>query len=31
MTMSRRNLLLFAAGFGVCAAARIAQAQAYPI
>lgn len=30
MTTSRRNLLHFAAGFGVCAAARIAWAQAYP-
>lgn len=30
MTTSRRNLLHFAVGFGVCAAARIAWAQAYP-
>jgi tripartite-type tricarboxylate transporter receptor subunit TctC len=31
MTTSRRNLLRFAAGFGICAAARIARAQAYPL
>ncbi len=30
MTASRRNVLRFAAGFGVCAAARVARAQAYP-
>ncbi len=31
MTTSRRNLLRFAAGVGICAGARVARAQVYPL